>query len=55
MVDYIIGIGAVALVVGIVVKSYVDKKNGKVSSGCSGNCGSCSGCNTRYTFEKKIK
>lgn len=53
MIDYIIGIGAVALVIGIVVTSIVNKKHGKVSSGCSGNCSSCSACNTRYTFEKK--
>ena len=53
MVDYIIGIGAVALVIGIVLKSIFDKKNGKVSIGCSGNCSSCSACHTRYTFEDK--
>jgi hypothetical protein len=53
MVDYIIGIGALSLVVGIVVKSIIDKKNGKESSGCTGNCSSCSACNMHYTFEEK--
>lgn len=53
MVDYVIGIGAAALVIGIVVKSIINSKNGKESGGCSGNCSSCSACNINYTFDKK--
>ncbi|MCK9190599.1 MAG: FeoB-associated Cys-rich membrane protein [Sphaerochaetaceae bacterium] len=55
MVDYIIGIGAFALVFGVVIKAIIDKKNGKEPSGCSGNCSSCGGCNVHYSFEDKIK
>lgn len=45
MVDYIIGIGTAVLVIGIVVKAIIDKKNGKsTGSCCSSKSSSCSSC-----------
>jgi hypothetical protein len=55
MVDYIIGIGTAVLVIGIVVKALIDKKNGKpIGDGCSGNCSSCGGsCHANFDFLTK--
>lgn len=55
MVDYIIGIGTVILVVGIIVSSILNSKKGKKTGVCTGNCSACSACKMHYTFEDKIK
>lgn len=40
-----------ALVVAIIVKSIIDKKKGKSSCSCGGNCGACNMCNPNASKE----
>ena len=56
-IDYIIIITALAIVVGVIIKSIRDKKNGKTGCGC--DCNVCDGCPSKgacggsTTYEKK--
>ena len=51
--ETIVGLVIVAsLVISILVKSIIDKKKGKTSCSCGGNCGACNACNTSEKKEQ---
>ena len=54
-IDYIIIITALAIVVGVIIKSVRDKKNGKTGCGCNGcdGCPSKGACGVSSDYKKK--
>ncbi|MBE5736781.1 MAG: FeoB-associated Cys-rich membrane protein [Clostridiales bacterium] len=50
-IDVLIIIGCVAIVVGVIVTSIINKKKGKTSCGC--DCAHCSGCANKTKTEEQ--
>lgn len=50
-IDYIIIIGCVAFVIGVIIMSINNKKKGKTSCGC--DCAHCSGCINKIKTEEQ--
>ncbi len=43
------------IVVGVIVKAVIDKKNGKTSCGCDcSHCSGCSGCSCKSNKKREI-
>ncbi len=53
IVSILIGVGAVAFVIGVAIRSYRKRKRGETGCSC-GNCAGCSGC-SQGVDEKSAK